>query len=306
MRIRILILFVITQLFSFGLWSHFNAEANLPVPPLSETIRTTTPPSTLPAINPIQDQASQAPSVEPTRSSPSRDIVTSLSTAPSPFGHVHFSSRNPNSDTTERSTTILKNQVFKVFKKLPESHIAVIRNIILDFDPHAYRGMGGKRMIILRADMESKEFNGVLIHEIGHNVDLIKLRVEESATMSAFKDGSTPIYVGDPSLDFYRISWANETTLKKTAGNLDFVSGYAMTDPFEDFAETYAYYVLHHKDFKAKVATSTALFAKYRFMKYRVFNGLEFDTGNEMADTLVRPWDVTVLPYNLNEFLNNG
>ncbi len=114
------------------------------------------------------------------------------------------------------------------------------------------------------------------------------------------------MYESDPSLDFYRISWSNEKTRGKEAVNFDFVSGYAMTDPFEDFAESYVYYVLHNADFKAKAQTSDALYQKYVFMKNTVFKGYEFATGEYKPEELNRrPWDITVLSYDLAGFLNS-
>ena len=77
-----------------------------------------------------------------------------------------------------------------------------------------------------------------------------------------------------------------------------------MTDPFEDFAETYAYYVLHNKDFKSKTQDSDKLLAKYNYMKNTVFGGKEFNTGEYLTKNLTnQPWDITILPYNLTSFL---
>ena len=78
-----------------------------------------------------------------------------------------------------------------------------------------------------------------------------------------------------------------------------------MSDPFEDFAETYTYYVLHNEDFKALVSSSPKLYAKYRFMKYRVFNGIEFNTGDGEVIIHNRPWDTTLLNYELEEFFTS-
>lgn len=265
MRLRILILFVAIQICSFALYQALNGDIWVPGAAASST--------------------------------------THLAAA-SPFSHLHFSSMNGDNLALARSEERLKKEIVRTLKKLPKTHAQAVKNIILDFDPEAHRGLGGKEMIILRASMDQAEFTSVLIHELGHNVDLIALTAPKAERISAFRDGKTLIYMGDPSLDFYRISWENEDTLKRTAGNLDFVSGYAMQDSFEDFAETYIYYVLHNQEFKAKVSSSAALYAKYRFMKYRVFGNQEFNTGNVLAaDPLARPWDVTVIPYNLSTFL---
>ena len=200
-----------------------------------------------------------------------------------------------------------KEELIEVISKLPSEHASTLRNLVLDNNPKAGRGLGGRSLIILRGvNMEAGEMAAVLIHEIGHNVDLGFLVEKNTVTPSEFKDGRSLVYEGDLSLDFYRISWTNENTRNKTAGNFDFVSGYAMTDPFEDFAESYVYYVLHNQDFKSKAQTSDALYQKYEYMKNMVFKGRVFATGETNPDDLNRrPWDITVLNYDLNSFLNS-
>lgn len=216
---------------------------------------------------------------------------------------LKFSVRHFN-DSQEILNNSLQERINKVFKKLPSNHINTIEDIVLDYDVNAYRGLGGNNLIILNGiRMDENEFVGVLIHETAHNVDYDYLVPSENKIVSDFKDGSHYLYTTDPSIDFYQISWENETTLKKTANNFDFVSGYAMSDPFEDFAETYTYYVLHNADFKALTASSPDLYAKYHFMKYKVFNGVEFDTGDDEVSMNNRPWDTTLLSYDLNAFL---
>ena len=198
-----------------------------------------------------------------------------------------------------------KGQIELALSHLPIEHAQTIKNIVLDYNPKAHRGLGGNNLVILRGiGMDDKEFISVLVHETGHNVDYGYLTHENTEERSAFRDGGHSIYITDPSVDFYQISWEDEKTLKKTANNLDFVSGYAMTDPFEDFAETYTYYVLHNEDFKTLTASSPKLYAKYQFMKERVFNDAEFNTGDSQVIMYNRPWDTTVLSYDLEEFLS--
>ncbi len=200
--------------------------------------------------------------------------------------------------------TVQKQDINAALNRLPAAHSATVKNIVLDYKADASRGLGGNNLIILRASgVAEGELIGVLIHEIGHNVDYGYLSPKKLQKESEFKDGSYPLYVTDASLDFYRICWQNEKTMKKTVSNLDFVSGYAMTDPFEDFAETYTYYVLHNADFKALTAESPKLAAKYRFMQYRVFGGIEFETGNGKIHANNRSWDTTILSYDLDKFL---
>jgi len=268
MRLKIFTLFVAIQVFSFGIWSTLNtAEA-----------------SSVTAVE-VSERAYVHPS-------------------PTDLSSLHFQARNME-EKSHFLNSIKQNQIETVLKKLPAEHVASVKNIILDYNVQAHRGLGGNSMIILRAvNMSTEELVGVLIHEMAHNVDYAYLEYETREKVSVFKDGSLPLYESDPSLDFYRISWESNENLTKTATNMDFVSGYAMSDPFEDFAETYTYYILHNNDFKVLASSNEALYAKYLFMKNQVFNGFKFDTGDGTVNKLKRPWDVTVLSYDIAQFLS--
>jgi len=265
MRLKILSLFLVIQVLSFAVWTTLNEVEASPVEPTAHA------------------------QVHP---------------APADLGDLNFQARNM--DEGKRFLNSIKqNQIETVLQKMPTEHVATVQNIILDYNTFAHRGLGGNSMIILRAvNMSTQELMGVLIHEMAHNVDYGFLDNSESRVASNFKDGSLTLYESDPSLDFYRISWRDNETRVKTAGNTDFVSGYAMSDPFEDFAETYAFYVLHNKDFKVLASSSDVLLQKYQFMKHQVFDGEEFDTGDGEIDTLKRPWDITVLSYDVFQFLS--
>jgi len=275
MRLKVLSLFLAVQLVSFALWQGVQAWER--------------------------------------KDDPKPIVVTQESSASAPheaakprLSKIRFSESN-NGVSYQPLGSDRRDELMAVIAKLPSEHISTLRNLVLDNDPNAHRGLGGKSLIILRGvNMDAGEMAAVLIHEIGHNVDLGFLSNADQSVSSEFKDGRSLVYEGDTSLDFYRISWANEKARAKTAVNFDFVSGYAMTDPFEDFAESYAYYVLHNADFKAKAQTSDALYRKFVFMRDVVFKGREFATGETKPDELNRrPWDVTVLNYDLASFLNS-
>jgi len=268
MRFKSLTLFLAIQVLSFFIWKTVSGNDVVVAEPV-------------PAPVAVTHAASQQPAVEPV-----------------------FSVRNFENDKTDLNNS-QKDQIKEIFAKLPSGHSASVESVILDYDPNAYRGLGGNNMIVLRAvKIDTEELVSVLIHEIGHNVDYGFLTPKKQKTKSSFKDGGMDLYVTDQSVNFYQISWDNEKTYKKSVSNLDFVSGYAMSDPFEDFAETYTYYVLHNNDFKALTASSQDLYAKYRFMKYRVFGGVEFNTGDSKVNLNNRPWDITILGYDLNKFLS--
>jgi len=283
MRFKILSLFVAIQVLSFGLWSGLT-HAQILNPQSSATV-----------------QVHPAPAKKVLPSLPSKAAVVTQNKS---VLSLNFSTRNMG-DESVFLNSIKTNQIETALGKLPVKQAESVKNIILDYDAQAHRGLGGNSMIILRAvNMTTEEMIGVLVHELGHNVDYAYLKPSDEKQKTVFKDGTLALYESDPSLDFYRISWLSNTQLKKAAGSMDFVSGYALSDPFEDFAESYVYYVLHNKDFKVLATSSEAIYAKYQFMKYQVFGGVEFDTGDGLVDKETRPWDITVLNYDLNAFLS--
>lgn len=277
MRLKIFSLFAVIQMLSFGIWTNLShAEPSI--------IQTNESAQVHPAPASIPEQEVKEP--------------TELRSTTS------FSTRNM--DEKKRFLNeIRQNQIETALNRMPLDHAQTVERLVIDYSPEAHRGLGGNNLIILRGvNMGTEETIAVLVHEMGHNVDFGLLTPSSTAIESSFKDWKIPLYETDPSVDFFRLSWEDEKTRKSTAINTDFVSGYAMSDCFEDFAETYTYYVLHNKDFKRIAANSDMLYAKYRFMKYEVFGGLEFDTGDGLVDENKRPWDITVLGYDLNGFLS--
>ncbi len=144
------------------------------------------------------------------------------------------------------------------------------------------------------------------MHELGHIVDLGKMNSSGRAEESEFYDGGQPIYEDDVSLEFYRISWASSTSMRADASELDFVSEYAATDVFEDFAESYAFYVLQGGEFGELAETNVALARKYQFIRDNVFAGVEFDLGFVDLEIFQRPYDVTVLPYDYRQLISSS
>ena len=144
----------------------------------------------------------------------------------------------------------------------------------------------------------------MLVHELGHITDLGHFR-GTTAEASGFHDGSYSIPLDDPSAEFYQISWRDETKQKFTAQRADFVSGYAMSDPFEDFAESFNFYILHGADFRALATESSALQKKYDFLKAEVFAGTEFESERAVRAGK-RVWDTTLLDFDRSEFFARG
>jgi hypothetical protein len=278
MRLKVLSLFLATQITLFGIWSYLQ-----PAPQVR-----------------AHSSAEQKQEVVAGSKKPKIPTAVQLKT-----DFLRFAARNLTKENSKLAA-ITEDQVREMLAKFPKEHAKSVKTIVLDYNPEAHRGLGGSKKIILRAtDIEAAEAMAVLTHELAHNVDLVYFGYKNTKKPSGFMDGKTVIYESDPSLNFYRISWQNEKTKKSGSSKTDFVSGYAMTDPFEDFAETYAYYVLQNESFKSLAASNTAMNKKYIFMRDTVFGGRAFPTGSSKIQKTTRPWDVTVLAYDLNKFLGS-
>lgn len=217
------------------------------------------------------------------------------------------SSYKTESRSTLGSLNHCKALVFQTLTSLPEEHREYLQHLTLYF-AEGRRGLGGGSTIILRcSDVDDAELSSVLVHEMGHIVDTGVKTGNIWTGNSEFMDGSLPIYNNDPSLRFYRISWLDDKTIKPEAEKTDFVTGYAMSDPYEDFAESYNYYILHGQQFKEMAKYDVELRRKYLYLKYFIFSGREFDNDQEeLPNFTMRRYDSTVLAYNLEKFLSSN
>lgn len=212
----------------------------------------------------------------------------------------------PDSENNPISANRCASLIYHTLEVLPKETVSNLKNLTLYFNSSGRRGLGGGSTIILRCEnVTDAELVSVLVHEIGHIEDTGVLTGNFWAGESEFRDGKNPIYKDDASLDFYRISFQDDKTIKPEASDLDFVSGYAKTDPFEDFAETYNYYLLHGDNFRILAGNNDALMKKYNFMREKVFKGKEFDFQSVVDPGLLttRNYDSTMLGYNLGNFL---
>lgn len=198
-----------------------------------------------------------------------------------------------------------KSLVYRTLESLPREAVGHLRNLTLNFIDEGRRGLGGGSTIILRcSNVTDEELVGVLVHEIGHIADTGVITGNSSSGESEFKDGNSSVYNDDASLDFYRLSFLDEKILRPNATMLDFVSGYGMSDPFEDFAETYNFYILHGNEFRQLATKSDILQKKYDHLKTRVFSGKEFFNGDDAREINYadRDYDTTVLHYDMQKF----
>ncbi len=140
-------------------------------------------------------------------------------------------------------------------------------------------------------DLSSKEILSVFIHEFGHYVDIYFL----DDWVSDFRKTE----------NFYHLSWESTKVLLAGQWQKDFVSGYAMTNKYEDFAESFDYYILHNEDFKKKAENSSILKKKYDFFETTLFSQNQFEWTNFSTDDTVLDYyrDVTKIDFDMTNFL---
>lgn len=157
------------------------------------------------------------------------------------------------------------------------------------------RAMANATTIYLSRDFyELAEWDAVLIHEVGHVVDLQYLSSRSFAEITAYRDGNLPVWADDPSVQYYALSWVTDMLRTKSSRLTDFASGYGQSNPFEDFAEAFVLYVDHGRAFRTYAAANSVMEMKYEFLRDIVFEGREYDTGSYGSADL-RVYDVTLL-----------
>lgn len=156
-----------------------------------------------------------------------------------------------------------------------------------------------KTIAIYTKDIWSlQEFREILTHELGHIIDLWVVKWTSSDLDQSFLLGNIASFsANDASLSFYRLSWDNTTTRKASALYTDFVWGYAMTNPYEDFAESFNMYIRHQDVFRTMMITSETLQKKYYIMD-RLLGGVYKDSDQKNIGIVNknpkrRPWDST-------------
>lgn len=185
----------------------------------------------------------------------------------------------------------------KVLRALPAYCRDNLRNFYVNYDKNAAnRGLGGESTIIVIGTVPDNEFMALITHECGHVSDLGGIKGNRSSGASAFVDGGTLIYNDDPSVAFYQISWLASNMQQPNTKGSDFVSGYAASDPFEDFAEAFAYYALQQQAFAKAATKNNVIKAKYDFMQSLFATTGPVAVGKHVPSAKV-PWDVTKLPY---------
>lgn len=194
-----------------------------------------------------------------------------------------------NPDYTKINSDLLKaiklNIDSKYFKEKVTPLSLVIDNTKLD--PRWQ--VVGKKLTLSNKIKEMQESIKVFIHELWHIVDLHYLL-------------NTWDY--DPSEGFYKISWIDYNIKKKWAKLEDFVSWYALTNKYEDFAECFGFYVFHNEEFLKRAKNNEKLLDKYNFLKNKVFTWIEFRDTTFWAKRIASyNWDTTKIPINFKKYL---
>lgn len=238
----------------------------------------------------------RTPSVSPPRNDRSRttlprnSVVTLVTSHPS-AGHA----RTKNAAIQSLQAQALE----EVESLLPASCANRDRSIYVRYDHPEKRGLAGKSAIIVSGNLPLQEFRAVLVHEmLGHFNDLGCLQGTPKSGESPFRDGSEVIFNDDPSTAFYGISWISATERRHDSHNEDFVSGYAKQDPFEDVAESVAFYVLHREEFKRRAQENPMLARKLAWIQTYAQPGVHSEALSMYTwDSGDIPWDVTKLSY---------
>lgn len=188
--------------------------------------------------------------------------------------------------------------ICEALTQVPSDHAETLKNLTIKYEGKKTgedRAQAGGQLMYIAGDLP--ELYNVFLHELGHNIDTGMLQGTHAAGKSIFSSQKLVVYSDDPSLDFYTISWKSETKLRGSSKS-NFVSGYALVNPQEDFAESYMMYITQGATFRAWAAKNTVLKRKYEWLRDTLFDGQEYFTGSATTDTAIassRPWDATKL-----------
>jgi len=188
-------------------------------------------------------------------------------------------------------------QISTALSIMPQGFDRRLKSLYIVYgDSKMRRGMSGVGVVFMKG--EELDFFRVLIHEFGHIYDLH--REVASGEKSQFYDGPYRLFRDDPSVTYYNYSWLSNT--QRSAEKSAFASTYGMSDPFEDFAEAFALYILQHDTFADWRSSDPIFDLKYQFMN-NLFHGRTFKSSNKY---LAQPYDVTMLHVNYDYLLDTG
>lgn len=199
-----------------------------------------------------------------------------------------------------------ESRVFDAYERIPKAQREQLHALKFLWYSDSARGLGGNGSIYIKCnDMTDDVLTSVFVHEMGHIVDTGLYDGKSAAGLSVYNDSRATVFKNDPSIDFYAISWKNTSHVVSGSTAFDFVTQYARSNPFEDFAESYNFYLLHGSQFKFMTKTNARLARKYAYLRDNVFSGKEYVNNDIKLNAKKRSYDATVLPFSLEKFLNN-
>ena len=227
------------------------------------------------------------------------DILIPLSTAPEEVGEIQqiqnrdvISFRyNPKSFQEEAeekyASAISESLESEIFR-------SKVEDLLIIFHEEEYKIRGNMKNKIIRLfDSDriwKRETFSVFLHELAHYIDIYHYKKNDNY---------------DLSFEFYNISWLSTKISLPWQNENDFVSGYAATNAYEDFSESFLYYVLHNREFIKKAEKSEKLQEKYNFFKDKIFTEWAFEKSNfSLTEHASYNWDITKLDFSLENFLD--
>ncbi len=164
-------------------------------------------------------------------------------------------------------------------------------SILIDANQVEPRGKMQWHTITLSATIaKESEFLKLLIHELGHYVDIYFL--------------ITNSLKSDASSRFYDISWIDISTKRSNETLTSFVSGYASSNRYEDFAESFVFYIFHNREFADRAMKNDSLRQKYLFLSENIFPDWNFiDTDFRIGKMPNYLWDTTKIPISVKKYL---
>lgn len=193
------------------------------------------------------------------------------------------------------SWEVLEEKIYNIETFLESFSIKQYRKwleVLIFENPSETRGRMKSKHIYMydAAKLDVEEFLTVFIHEYAHFIDIIWL---------------SPSVSWDISNNFYALSWQDKTVLRPGQLVNDFVSWYSMTNQYEDFAESFLYFVLHNEAFKTRADTSSILKQKYDFFGKYIFPWKSFQWWSFARDENIKDyyWDITKIPIEKEKFL---
>jgi hypothetical protein len=244
-----------------------------------------------------------APVKSPTTPLPSRSNSTSTPTCSSigVCDKIRFSDSYSTKQKADYYKAILQ-VLWNISQHLPQENALqeTLYSLTLSDGTWDRRGRWWNQTILINTqDIGSlQEFREILTHELGHIIDLGVIKwtaVEQDIGFTL--GGKAQFSKDDPSLQFYRLSRTDTQTRNAKATYTDFVWWYAMTSPYEDFAESFNMFLWHHDVFAAMARSSDVIQKKFSYInaltKWFYFEADSAGLARFIQNPKQRPWDTT-------------